>query len=293
MSVWAVTIHPPAVAALCLAKEEGPFSTAFEAEEEPAVATSSALCGLLVQSFRDYVACIDPQSHIFPLNDDEDTDAVNHFNHRNQSRVELVTNVGEGISLGVQLVDQSAVSSSSSWCTLAALRESNGLPVLFSTTGCSPAAVHFSLSFRSSMVAFHEMSRQYDVRCRMALAQTMGGGWASVKNAKEALRCAIQLYSLAEQIGDEATMRKCRVFVGWALMWAGKLDPALLVFYGEQENAAVIGDASNYQRCVAALLHHAAGSDAVSSRSVGQDLGTEWVSLFQASAPAASVTTSA
>lgn len=266
-AVWEVEISPPSIASICLLPPHDGSDDDYHYHNEnhslSAAPSAESLRALLVEALTAYTACIDPDSYTPPSCSDDD----------------IMITVGQGITMRLARRSRSLATARPFGCSFP---QPDHLPVVFSTMNCSPSEVHYRLTFRSSVLAFREMSRQHNVRCQMALAQTMGGGWASVKNAKEALKCAMQLYSLAEQIGDEATMRKCRVFVGWALMWVGKLDPALLVFYGEQQNAATVGDDSNYQRCVAALLHHAAGSEAVHSRSHGQELGSEWTSLFQA-----------
>jgi hypothetical protein len=90
----------------------------------------------------------------------------------------------------------------------------------------------------------------------MAVATTMGGGWASVRNAEKALEWALRLMDLAAKIGDAATVRKCCVFVGWALLWRGGGRCSRAVFTVQQEAAASAEDSVNYRRCMAALLHH-------------------------------------
>jgi hypothetical protein len=141
-------------------------------------------------------------------------------------------------------------------------------------------SLHHSNVMRSSQLAVTEMKRQYAVRCEMARVMTLGGGWASVKNAQEALKCSIRLYQLAGSIGDEATERKCRVFVGWAMLWhfehqqqqhqtkggapksipssspsASELQKALWIFTTQLTANQSVNDETNWNRCFAALYH--------------------------------------
>eukprot|EP00164_Ancoracysta_twista_P009262 GFYU01013650.1.p2 GENE.GFYU01013650.1~~GFYU01013650.1.p2 ORF type:complete len:124 (-),score=11.01 GFYU01013650.1:9-380(-) len=92
-------------------------------------------------------------------------------------------------------------------------------------------------------------------RVRMAIAQTMGGGWASVRNVAESLRWALLLQGCAEELNDEAAVRKCRVFIGWAHLWNGNRTASHEVFQSELRTAEEIGDEINANRCVAAEAH--------------------------------------
>lgn len=132
-------------------------------------------------------------------------------------------------------------------------------------------SLHHSLVMKSSQMAATEMKRQYAIRCEMARVMTLGGGWASVKNAQEALKCSIRLYQLADKIGDEATKRKCRVFVGWAMLWyfeqqqqqqrtmssatTSELQKALWIFTTQLAANQSVHDETNWNRCFAALYH--------------------------------------
>ena len=89
----------------------------------------------------------------------------------------------------------------------------------------------------------------------MAYAQTLGGGWASVRNVKEALRWAVILLHLAELLYDDATIRKCRVFIGYGHLWNGNLVAAKRIFRREQKLALSVHDDVQYNRCYAALDH--------------------------------------
>lgn len=177
----------------------------------------------------------------------------------------------------------------------------------------TPGALHFAIAMPSARFSMSEMIRQYLVRCEMARVMTLGGGWASVKNAKEALKCSIRLYELAASIGDEATIRKCRVFVGWAMLWhhqqkaevgastaasssaSKSLDKALWIFTTQMDANKSVQDETNWNRCFAALYHWsflsetaptATGTDRVDTIGGGtmahddNDVLEEWEHLF-------------
>lgn len=118
---------------------------------------------------------------------------------------------------------------------------------------------HFSLALIHatnwgwSKFVYRSAVRDYIVLQHMAMAQTLGGGWASVRNAREALRAAVALYCLAHAIGDEACMRKCRVFIGYAHMWRGNRAKSTEIFLREMTAAAAADDHVQHRRCVAAL----------------------------------------
>ncbi|RNF19847.1 uncharacterized protein Tco025E_03986 [Trypanosoma conorhini] len=104
--------------------------------------------------------------------------------------------------------------------------------------------------------AHYGQARQYAACCRMAMLQTVGGGWASLRRADKALACAVMLYATAARIHDAATQRKCRVFVGWAHLWNGDVRRALDIFEQQRREAEVEGDAVQERRCISAI-HHA------------------------------------
>lgn len=137
-------------------------------------------------------------------------------------------------------------------------------------------AIHYDLCFPWARRARAEQVRQYRLRCQMAYVQSIGGGWASVKNATEALRCTLELYALAGELGDDATRRKCRVFAAWALVWhydatkgvasqtsstaeppasaaVSPLDAAAAIFHHLLRDNEHADDTANWNRCIAAL----------------------------------------
>ena len=150
----------------------------------------------------------------------------------------------------------------------------------------TPSKVWFDLTYRSSQMARAETARWCRVLSEMAVATTMGGGWASVKHAGNALMWALQLMDLAGQIGDESTMRKCRVFVGWALMWSGAHESSKGVFQVQGHISREASDDVNHRRCVAALLHHEHLLGQQTSGRSHQDLGEAWISAFAIAASA-------
>ncbi|ORC83722.1 uncharacterized protein TM35_000591140 [Trypanosoma theileri] len=124
-----------------------------------------------------------------------------------------------------------------------------------------------------------EQTRQYIASQRMAVLQTMGGGWASLRRADKALRCALLLYYTALQLHDASTQRKCRVFVGWAHLWNGDVRRAVEIFKQQQEEAREVGDTVQELRCSAAL-HHAEYNPTVVRSHGGFSLASCWTDIF-------------
>ncbi|KAF8305085.1 hypothetical protein TcBrA4_0000150 [Trypanosoma cruzi] len=119
----------------------------------------------------------------------------------------------------------------------------------------------------------------------MAILQTVGGGWASLRRADKALRYAIMLYETAALIHDTATLRKCRLFVGWAHLWNGDLRQAVEIFEQQLVEAQVEGDAVQERRCISAI-HHARHNPSVvvacGARGQGSFFLLEcWAELFE------------
>jgi hypothetical protein len=67
-----------------------------------------------------------------------------------------------------------------------------------------------------------ESLKRIHVANAMNYVLSIGGGWASVKNSKNARICSRVLSALAASIGDEATVRRCEIFEGYASSWEGK-----------------------------------------------------------------------
>ncbi|RHW71141.1 hypothetical protein DPX39_080021900 [Trypanosoma brucei equiperdum] len=101
--------------------------------------------------------------------------------------------------------------------------------------------------------AHYEQARQCASRFKLALLQTIGGGWASLRRVDKALRCALLLRETAAELNDAVTERKSRVFVGWALLWSGDVRQAVTIFEQECKEARCAGDTAQERRCVAAL----------------------------------------
>ena len=83
----------------------------------------------------------------------------------------------------------------------------------------------------------------------MNYIQSLGGGWASIKNSKKSRECARILSSLASVIGDEATIRKCKIFEGYALSWEGRRKDSSKLFQTVKAQAEREGDVENNGRC--------------------------------------------
>jgi hypothetical protein len=67
-----------------------------------------------------------------------------------------------------------------------------------------------SLAYRLTMYCAQWMHRHTAFRVHvlgsMAVMQSLGGGWAAVRNPRKARQCAIVLSQLARLVGDEATV---------------------------------------------------------------------------------------
>ena len=64
--------------------------------------------------------------------------------------------------------------------------------------------------------------RRFWIHNQMCRAQTLGGGWASVRHPVNSLYYAFVLYRLALMIQDAACIRKCRLFLGYACLWSSE-----------------------------------------------------------------------
>lgn len=106
-----------------------------------------------------------------------------------------------------------------------------------------------------SRYAQAELARQYISCCRIAHLQTVGGAYASLRQADRALECAIQLYETALSIHEEDILRKCRVFIGWAHLWNGSLTMSLQLFELALEDARQRGDIVQQRRCEHAIIN--------------------------------------
>ena len=106
-------------------------------------------------------------------------------------------------------------------------------------------------------IARKELERHYRLKLQMALAQTMGGGWASVKNVCMASKWALRLFEVAEQLGDASSLRKCRIYVGWAHLWQGDTSTSTKIFLRESDESLSTNDTVNYGRCTAGLSYAA------------------------------------
>jgi hypothetical protein len=104
-----------------------------------------------------------------------------------------------------------------------------------------------------SALLHRETTRRVQTLTTMAYVQSLGGGWASVRNARKAHQCAVVLSRLAASVGDDATVRKCRVFEGYALMWLGEARRCGAIFERERTEAIVERDEINEGRCEAGM----------------------------------------
>nr|CCC91995.1 conserved hypothetical protein [Trypanosoma congolense IL3000] len=119
----------------------------------------------------------------------------------------------------------------------------------------STGRVFMDLCWTWARHAHYEQARQCVSRFKLALFQTIGGGWASLRRADKALGYARLLYATAASINDVATERKSRLFVGWSYLWSGRVQQAIQIFERELREAKQKGDTAQERRCVAALHH--------------------------------------
>jgi hypothetical protein len=118
-----------------------------------------------------------------------------------------------------------------------------------------PAAnVAYDHSFWFARLLQHDARRRFALLNEMAMQQTLGGGWACLRVVEKAVYHAIRLYTLAQELGDEATMRKCRVFIGYAQVWNGDFDAARQLVDEQFRDSENIGDDINRNRCIAARI---------------------------------------
>lgn len=136
------------------------------------------------------------------------------------------------------------------------------------------AALSLSLPMAKHIEFFAQHYRA--VSNSMALASSIGGGWASVRNARMSIQYAVKLGRLAALINDDASVRKCRLFVGYGLRWLGLPAAARCVYERELRAAVRAGDPLQVHRCELALrqLH----DDAAGACDCGEDA---WAALFQ------------
>ncbi|CCW63728.1 unnamed protein product [Phytomonas sp. EM1] len=107
----------------------------------------------------------------------------------------------------------------------------------------------------SARIAQAELVRQYACYCRIAKLQTIGGGWASLRESRRAMQCAIELFNVATAVGNEVIASNCRVFVGWALLWSGNTRQALKLFKAEKQSACMRKDLEQQRRCENAIIN--------------------------------------
>ncbi|KAK7198357.1 hypothetical protein NESM_000794800 [Novymonas esmeraldas] len=117
------------------------------------------------------------------------------------------------------------------------------------------AEYFFDHTLHWARVAYSEMARQYVGRGVIAQLQTVGGGWASLHRADRSLMCALQLHAVALAVFDEESVRKCRLFIGWAHLWNSNRATALRLFRAELAAARRWGDDVHEQRCLHAIVN--------------------------------------
>jgi Domain of unknown function (DUF4807) len=82
-----------------------------------------------------------------------------------------------------------------------------------------------------------QMKKYIYVKSNMYLIDSLGGGFASIKNADKAFHYLLLLYKLALTINDQETIIKCMIYYGFTLLWKRKYQEALQVFNQQKELA--------------------------------------------------------
>lgn len=124
------------------------------------------------------------------------------------------------------------------------------------TEPTAPAAsLAFSNSFWFARRLFLNAVREGAARHRMALVSSIGGGWASVRNAEGSMKYASELHELACSIGDDSNARKARLFLAWSAMYEGDSSKAEAIIASEEQEAKLAGDEVHWHRCSAATRH--------------------------------------
>ncbi|CCW68247.1 unnamed protein product [Phytomonas sp. Hart1] len=115
--------------------------------------------------------------------------------------------------------------------------------------------VFFDGTMFFARIAQMELVRQYACYCRIAKLQTIGGGWASLREPRHAMQYAVELFHVASVVGNDVIMGNCRIFVGWALLWSGKTEKALQLFKSERKIACMRNDLEQQRRCENAIIN--------------------------------------
>lgn len=125
----------------------------------------------------------------------------------------------------------------------------------------------YSFTFTSSRVLQSELSRQFSLRCRVAELLTIGGGWACLQRETKALECTEKLLQCAVALSDENLVLKCKLFMGWALLWSGDLTKGVELFTALHEHATKTKNKAYQQQCLHALIN-AASNPTLQNRSL-------------------------
>ena len=84
--------------------------------------------------------------------------------------------------------------------------------------------------FYWALIPERQMKIYISIKNRMYLVDSIGGGYATIKNINMAHRCLVQLYNLAYLIKDNEVIAKCKIYYGYIFLWKGKIKQAKQIF---------------------------------------------------------------
>ena len=93
------------------------------------------------------------------------------------------------------------------------------------------------------------MKRYVHIKTYMNLIDSIGGGWASVKNSNMAYQYLLLLYKLAYMINNNEIIIKCNIYHGHILLWKGKYKLAYKIINKQTEIADDKGYYNLVNRC--------------------------------------------
>jgi hypothetical protein len=113
------------------------------------------------------------------------------------------------------------------------------------------------------------MKRYIFIKNNMYLVDSIGGGFASIKNTSMAYQFLILLYKLAQMINDKETIIKCNIYYGYTLLWGNKYKIALYILNEQKKIAHNEGYQNLVYRCDSGLERVWALSSSLHSRLSG------------------------
>ncbi len=98
-----------------------------------------------------------------------------------------------------------------------------------------------------------QMKKYLFIKHNMYLIDSIGGGFASIKNPEKSLYYSILLYKLSLIINDQETMIKCMIYYGYSLFWKNKYKNALKVLVKAKKLSENNNNKLLINRCDSAL----------------------------------------